>query len=356
MKNKIITIISVILCFVLAACSNEPELLNPLGFDENSMVVKRGDMFNIMKTDNVVMMDVVDLSVKSNAIIKNVNVALGDEVKAGDVLVELDGASIAERAAEIDRQIASMEKDNAYVNSVKETQINIAELEYDLLVNNGASEEELNAKRTEITSMQNSLYETKLNQEKELSELLLTKIEGGNVDSELVAPCDGVVMYLSNWNAEETIEEGTVVAIIGKKGTKMILGDYLEEAYVESCDEYYALINGKAYDITNSPIDPNQIAMIDVFGGILQNTYYINEDSDEIEYGDIASVIFIKDKKENVLYIPDEGIYQDIDGYYVYVKNENGEKIRRDVEVGTIWDTAVEIVNGLEEGETIYGK
>lgn len=356
MKRRIIALISLILCIALTACSNAPELLNPLGFDENSMVVKRGDMYNITKTENVVMMEVVDVSVKSNAIIKNVNVALGDEVKAGEVLIELDGETIAEKADEIDRQIASMETDNAYVNSVKETQINIAELEYDLLVQNGASSEELSLKRAEITNMQNSLYETKMEQEKELSELLLTKMEGGNVDSEIVAPCDGVVMYLSNWNAEETIEEGTLVAVIGKKGTKMILGDYLEEAYVESCDEYYALINGKKYAITNSPIDPNQIAVIDVFGGILQNTYYLNEGSDEVEYGDIASVIFIKDRKENALYIPDEGIYQDIDGYYVYVKDENGEKIRRDVEVGTIWETAVEILNGLEEGETIYGK
>lgn len=356
MKRKIIAFIVLILSISFTACSNAPELLNPLGFDENSMVVKRGDMFNIKKTDNVVMMEVVDVSVNSNAIIKNVNVALGDEVKAGDVIIELNGASIAEKADEIDRQIASMETDNAYVNSVKETQINIAELEYDLLVQNGATDEELANKRTEITSMQNSLYETKMKQEKELSALMLTKLEGGNVDSNLLAPCDGVVMYLSNWNAEETIEEGTVVAVIGKKGTKMILGDYIEEDYVESCDEYYALINGKKYAITNSPIDPNQIAVIDVFGGILQNTYYINDGSDEIEYGDIASVIFIKDKKDNILYIPDEGIYQDIDGYYVYVKNENGEKIRRDVEVGTIWDTAVEIVSGLEEGETIYGK
>lgn len=356
MRRKFISIILVLSCLLFSACSKAPELLNPLGFDENSMLVKRGTMYNIQKTDNVVMMQVVDLSVSSNAIIKSVNVALGDEVKEGDVLFTLDGGSVAEKAAEIDEQIASKEADNAYLNSVKETQIRIAELEYELLVQQNASADELNAKQSEITNLKNSYYQLKMKQEKELSELILNKMEGGNVDSEIKAPCDGAVMYLSNWNAAETIEKGTTVAIIGKKDTKMILGDYMDADFVDSCDEYYALINGKKIEITNSPVDKNQVALAEVFGGILQNTYFINEGADEIEYGDIAKVIFISDKKEDVLYVPDEGVYQDIDGYYVYVKNDAGEKIRRDIEIGFVWDTAIEILSGLEEGETIYGK
>lgn len=356
MKRKLISLFLVLICFSYTSCSKAPELLNPLGYDENSMKVVRGDMYNITKTDNVVMPDVKEVDITSNAIIKSVNVALGDEVKKGDVLITLDGASVAAKAQEIDSQIESMEADNAYINSVKETQIRIAELEYELMVQNGSSQEELNSKQSKITEMKNSFYEMKLDQEKKLSELLLTKMDGGNVDSNVVSPCDGVVMYLSNWNSEETISAGTTVAVIGQTETKRILGDYLEDDFVKSCDEYYALVNGKKYSITNSPIDPNMVAVIDVFGGILQNTYFINEGADEMEYGDIASVIFISNKKEDVLYVPDEGIYEDIDGYYVYVKNEEGKKIRRDVEIGTIWDTAVEIISGLEEGETIYGK
>lgn len=356
MRRKFISIILIISCLIFSACSKTPELLNPLGFDENSMQVKRGTMYNIQKTDNVVMMQVVNLSVSSDAIIKSVNVALGDEVKEGDVLISLDGGSVAEKAAEIDKQIASKEADNTYLNSVKETQIRIAELEYELLVQSNASSEELSAKQSEITNLKNSYYQLKLKQEKELSELILTKMEGGNVDSEIKSPCDGVVMYLSNWNSAETIAKGTMVAAIGEKNTKMILGDYVDADFIESCDEYYALINGKKVNITNSPVDKNQVALTEVFGGILQNTYFINEGAEEIEYGDIAKVIFISDKKEDVLYVADEGVFQDIDGYYVYVKNEAGEKVRRDIEIGFVWDTAVEILSGLEEGETIYGK
>lgn len=356
MKNRIIIALLLVICISATACSKAPELLEPLGFDENSMSVKRGDMYNITKTENVVLREVEEVAVRSDAIVKSVNVALGDEVKAGDVLISLDGASVAAQAAEIDEKIASMEKDNEYLNAVNESRIKVAELEYEKLKASGATAEELSSKQTEIADLQNSYYQSKVEQDKELSELRLTKMDAGNMDTDIVAPCDGVVMYLSNWNSEEMIAKDTIVAVIGKTNTKVIQGEYLEEEFINSCDEFYALINGKRYEITNDPLDPNMVAVIDVFGGVLQNTYYINEASDEIKYGDIASVIFIKDRKENVLYIPDDGIYEDIDGYYVYVKNEKGEKVRRDVEVGMIWETAVEITKGLEEGETIYGK
>lgn len=356
MKQKFIAFILVLISVFLSACSKAPELLSPLGFDENSMVVERGTMYNMTKTENVVMYEITDITVQSDSIIKNVNVALGDEVKTGDVIISLDGNSVTEKAKEIDKQIESKQADNAYLNAVKESEINVAELEYELMVQNGASSEELSAKRSEITNLQNYYYQTKLKQEKELSELTLSKMEGGNVDSDLMAPCDGVIMYLSNWNASENVAKGTCMAVIGKKDTKVILGEYLEADFIASCDEYYALINGKRYGVTNSPVDKNQEALTEVFGGILQNTYYLNEGMDEVDYGDVVNVIFISDKKEDVLYVPDEGVFNDIDGYYVYVKNEDGEKVRRDVQIGTVWNTAVEIISGVEEGEIIYGK
>lgn len=355
MKRKRICLFLLLSSLIFSACSKTPELLEPLGFDENSMEVVRGTMYNIQKTDNVVIYETMEVTVKSNAIVKSVNVALGDEVKAGDVLISLDGGSVSKKAEEIDNQIADKEADNNYLNGIKESEIRIAELEYQQMEQNGASVEELAEKRSEITNMENSYYQLKLKQEKELSELVLSKMDGGNVDSDITAPCDGVVMYLSNWNAEESIEKGSCVAIIGKNGSKLIKGEYLATDVVDACDEYYALINGKEYSVTNVPVDTNQEAIAAVFGATLENTYYINDGADEIDYGDVASVVFISERKEDVLYVPDEGIFQDIDGYYVYVKNKDGEKIRRDVEIGTVWETAVEIVSGLEEGEIIYG-
>lgn len=355
MKRIIICIVIVFGC-LLSACEKEPELLEPLGFNENSMEVVRGDMYNIYTTENVVNRETETIYLRSNGIIKEVKVALGDKVSTGDVLVALDGDTVTSMAEDIDAQIAQLEADNEYMNQLKQIKIEIEQLEYDQMLANGASKEELSEKKSKIIDIQNSYYQSTTEQEKTLAELRLQKFEGGNVDSEIVSPCDGVVLYLSNWNTGETISKDTIIAVIGKDNTKVIQGDYLEEEFIESCDEFYAFINGNRYEITNNPLDPNMLAHIDVFGGILQNTYFINSGADEIPYGALANVIFIKDKKENVLYIPDEGLFNDIDGYYVYVKNEAGEKIRRDVEIGFVWNTAVEIISGLEEGEIIYGK
>ena len=352
--KKILCMI-LIICLFLTACSDIPELLEPLGFEENLMEVKRGDMYNIKVTENVVIRETSEIIFNSDAIIKNVNVSLGDEVKAGDVIFALDGASVSSQAAEIDERIENMKKDNEYLDSLKEINIQIAQAELEKLQAQGAGSDAITAKQEEITQLQNAYYQARIDEEQALSELTMQKMNAGNVDSDIKAPFDGVVMYLSNLDSA-SVSKGTVAVILGKADTKIIQGDYVEELFIDSCDEYYALIEGKRYDITNHPLDANQLSLIDVFGGILQNTYYINTGEEEIPYGAGANVVFISDRKEDILYIPDDGIYEDVDGYYVYIKDEDGNKIRRNVEVGTIWETAVEIVSGLEEGEIIYGK
>jgi multidrug efflux pump subunit AcrA (membrane-fusion protein) len=56
---------------------------------------------------------------------------------------------------------------------------------------------------------------------------------------------------------------------------------------------------------------------------------------------------------EDVLAVPKKALYNDGGSYYVY-QVVNGERVRRDVEIGVSTRLKVEITQGLREGDEIY--
>lgn len=70
--------------------------------------------------------------------------------------------------------------------------------------------------------------------------------------------------------------------------------------------------------------------------------------------GMTADVIFVTEQKEDVVYISKKALTEDNGKYYVYYKTPAGEMEQREVEIGMDNGINVEILSGLEEGDTIY--
>lgn len=68
-----------------------------------------------------------------------------------------------------------------------------------------------------------------------------------------------------------------------------------------------------------------------------------------------ATIVIESNYVEDALQIPANALYSDNDGYYVYRKKDDKSE-RVDVKTGVKTKTAVEITEGLEEGEEIYVK
>ena len=56
---------------------------------------------------------------------------------------------------------------------------------------------------------------------------------------------------------------------------------------------------------------------------------------------------------ENVLKVPVNSVFEEDDQYYVYIL-DGESRVRRDVSIGAMSASEVEIVSGLEEGEVVY--
>ncbi len=70
--------------------------------------------------------------------------------------------------------------------------------------------------------------------------------------------------------------------------------------------------------------------------------------------GMTADVIFVTKQKEDVLYISRKAVMEENRRYYVYYKTSAGEMEQKEVETGMDNGIYVEILSGLEEGDTVY--
>lgn len=70
--------------------------------------------------------------------------------------------------------------------------------------------------------------------------------------------------------------------------------------------------------------------------------------------GMTADIVFVTERKEDVLYISKKAIVEKNGKSYVYYKTPQGGKELKEVEVGIDNGVNIEILSGLEEGDTVY--
>lgn len=72
-------------------------------------------------------------------------------------------------------------------------------------------------------------------------------------------------------------------------------------------------------------------------------------------YGGMTSdIVFVMEEKENVLYVSRKAIMEEDGKVYVYVKNQQGDMVKQEVKTGITNGVNTEIVEGLQEGDTVY--
>ena len=80
----------------------------------------------------------------------------------------------------------------------------------------------------------------------------------------------------------------------------------------------------------------------------------VEGDTGALYGGMTADVTFVTEEKEDVLYISRRAIVEQNDKTYVYVQTAMGGRELKEVQTGISNSTSIEIVSGLEEGDTVY--
>ncbi|WP_407669626.1 efflux RND transporter periplasmic adaptor subunit [Paenibacillus kobensis] len=318
----------------LAGCSllpREPEVLQPPlvepALEQFDVVpVTRGDIQTSLKgTAYFVSSNAAPLSFKeSGGRVKAIAVTAGEEVKAGDLLAELE-------TGDLEFQVR-----------LQRLNVERTKLLYKQALAADASSTDIRLREIDL----------------EREQMSLDAMQGRLDKSRLFAPISGTVTFVENLNAGDTVNAyQSIVTIADPSNLKLtyVAADSKELFAVKTGMPVILKYKGSNYtgEVVQSP--SNIPAAAD--NKKAENnavTVYMSMDNppDGIHVGDSADLTIELQKRENVIVLPRSALRSYMGRSYVQIAE--GERRKEvDIEVGLSTPTAVEIVKGLEEGQQV---
>ena len=331
-------------CFLLPQEAAPPEL--PLvtaysGAEYSTATVQRGDLEQYAKVSLTyyptrredVKFEVAD---RSYGVI---HVSVGDDVKEGDLLAELDAAAETAAIAQTEEQLQRL---NIQLDAAR-TELWLAQEEERLRGN--VSHVTSDARRADI-----SYYEACI----EIQEDRLATQTAELEKLRIYAPIDGTVTYV------KTLDEKSRS---GKMDTVVTISDSTSSVFTAVTDAYAMFQSGSECTVTTSTAEYVCIARD-------PQDFGLNAETDasgrrtvvlEIAPGQQApggssvrgEVSLLLEKREDVLMLPSHAVFTVGDRSYVYREDETGFKTAWEVQTGLDNGSMVEITAGLGEGEQI---
>lgn len=251
-------------------------------------------------------------------ILKSINTKLGDYVKKGDLLAELDTDSLLSQIKQ------------------QEITLRISELRYE-------------TKKSNPDASSFELEEAFLNVKS--AKIKLEDLQNEYNKAKLYSTISGYVVYLDAINSGDYVSANRTIVTVADP-TKLYLqhkGDTSAEfSQGVQVDVKYKNTAFRGEVVSNPatlPIDANKNLRNVAF-------FKINDLPKETQIGESADITLILEKKEDVIVVPRSLVNSFGGRNYVQVL-ENGIKYERDVELGLQTATEVEIKKGLKEGDKI---
>ncbi|WED28334.1 efflux RND transporter periplasmic adaptor subunit [Vibrio sp. DW001] len=332
--------------------------------------VKRGDIESVVLTNGVLYPSkLVSVGAQVSGLIGKIDVQLGDEIKQGDLIAQID--NLTQQNALKDAE-ASLKSINAQFGA-KQAQIKVAMSEFSrkkkMLVDGATSQSEYDTAESILAVYRADLDQ--LNAEKEKS---VISVDSARLDlgyTTITSPIDGTVIYVS-------VEEGQTVN--NNQGTPSIielaqLGVMTIKAQVSEADiinvgagqeVYFTILGatGKKYRGVLRAIEPgptllsgdDSALMIGDDEAIYYNALFDVENPENLlRFGMTAQVSIVLESATDVLLVPSQILIEKpgpSPSYQVPVKKHDQVEYR-DVEVGINNKIYAQILSGLNEGEEI---
>lgn len=279
--------------------------------------------------------------------IGQIYVNLGDSVKAGDILMELDVTQIEAQIRQQQNQLDSLNLQLRQLQESREMAISQARVE-----DAKAAEDEVIgwvSRETEVIDSYASQIR-QANNSIQVTTQRISELERLKTDRQIISPIDGSVTFLYEFELGERSAEGrTVISIVDMSEAFFEVysnnGIYLEsgQQYVLQCDgEEYDVIakEGSELDYDNADDGKMYLLMMLPDLGLTQGTNGVVE--------------VVMEQSLNTLYVTNEAIREMEDGQTVlFVLDEEGMRTNRIVKTGVVTPRVTEIVEGVEQGDVV---
>ncbi|NBD26052.1 efflux RND transporter periplasmic adaptor subunit [Paenibacillus glycinis] len=300
----------------------QPPLIKPAAEKVDAVEVKKGTIERYFSGTAVVASShAVPLFYKESGRLKELHVSQGDEVKAGQLVAELDRGDLDLRV--------QLEKLN---------------LERAQIVLNGA-------KKDGVTGTDLRMKEIDVEREQVTLESMMQQLES----AKLVAPISGVISYADTKSAGDGINGYTpLVVIADPTQTRLVYAaeDVKQISGIEREMPVEVTIDGKktAGKVLQGPLDAPLTGNKDIDDRNTKLLYVgVTDPSVKLELGKSIDIRIGLEKKSDVIVIPRSGLRTYLGRTYVQVADGDRRK-EIDVEPGLMTQTDVEIVKGLDAG------
>ncbi len=328
--------------------------------------VVRGNIEKVVNaTGEIGAIELVDVGAQVSGEIEKLYVELGQKVKKGDLIAQIDSTT---QQNEVDVNKAKLESYNAQLKAAK-VSLNIAKTQYErssrLMKKNATSRESFENFR--------NTYETAKSNLAELESLVKqTKINLSTAETNLgyttiVAPTDGTIVSVpveQGQTVNSAMSTPTIVQIADL--TKMEILMEISEADITSVKpglkvSYSILGDSKEYETTLKSIDPGLTMLTNgEYTGVVgsdEAVYYygrleIPNEDEKLRIGMTTENTIYVNSASNVLMIPTMAVFRKDGGLYVNIIKDGKVEERR-IEPGISNSTTLEVKSGLSEGEEI---
>jgi macrolide-specific efflux system membrane fusion protein len=267
----------------------------------------------------------------ANVYIGAVYVEVGDEVREGDVVAELDRAFILTSIADAEREEAWAELSLSQLDERYSLR-----LEADAAAGRPIDESAYLAERDALLSRLKMLREN------------LERLRSEDARRVLRAPMDGTVTFALAFRPGDVSQRDTRVVTVSDVSSPVFAYTGEEIAYLRVGDTHVInvnqepfdalVVNPAAYGIANAASDRAYLVIIDEYPQLPARVY--------------ASMRLTLAVAEDVLAVPYLALKQTEGRDFVFLL-EDGVRVIRDVTVGLRGNNEAEIVSGLSEGDII---
>ena len=160
---------------------------------------------------------------------------------------------------------------------------------------------------------------------------------------------NGTVVAVSNASPGALISEGTNVSAVTDGHSINILADYRSSRDIENAKEYYAIIDGKRYEIVYVPYSAAELSALKASGSDTYSVFRFLDPGVDVKVGQKACIVVVKDKKEDVLSVSNSAIHRDDGGSYVSLESGDKAYITKGMTDGVF----TEILSGVNEGDVL---
>ncbi len=178
---------------------------------------------------------------------------------------------------------------------------------------------------------------------------LLTRLAEQQADRLVTSHMNGTMVAVANVSPGALVSEGTNVAAVTDGHSLNILAEYRSTREIENALEYYAIIDGKRYELTYVPYSTTELSALKASGTEVYSVFRFADPEGAVKVGQKANIVVIKDKKENLLSVSNSAIHRDDGGYYVSLSSGDKAYITKGMTDGVF----TEILSGVNEGDVL---